>query len=213
MLQIKQFTFSPMAENTYVLYNEGMQGCIIDPGCYSAQERDTLEQFISKKGIDIISILLTHAHLDHVFGLDWACKKYQLSPDMHPKEEPVLVHGPKMALMYGLSFPSYEGPYNPIREGDTLLLGEDALEVIFAPGHAPGHVCFYSRMQGFLIGGDVLFQRSIGRTDLPLGDHDTLINSIKTQLFTLPESTLVHPGHGPSTTIGEEKRFNPFLVD
>lgn len=202
-----------MAENTYVLYNDGMQGCIIDPGCYSAEEKNALAQFVSNNGIEIKSILLTHAHLDHIFGLDWACKKFNLSPFMHPEEEPVLVHGPKMAIMYGLSFPPYQGPYNPIQDGDTLLLGEDALEVIFTPGHAPGHVCYFCRKQGFLMGGDVLFQRSIGRTDLPLGDHGTLLNSIKNRLFTLPESTLVHPGHGPSTTIGEEKQFNPFLLD
>jgi glyoxylase-like metal-dependent hydrolase (beta-lactamase superfamily II) len=212
MLQIKQFTFSPMAENTYVLYNEERLGCIIDPGCYTRQEMQILEEFIKNKGITITHILLTHAHLDHVFGLDGVSKTYGLAPWMHPKEEPVLVHGPKMAVMYGMSFPAYTGDFHKLKEGDAVLFGGDKLEVIYAPGHSPGHVCYYCRHQDFLIGGDVLFQRSIGRTDLPLGDHETLIHSIREKLFVLQEKTIVHPGHGASTTIGEEKLFNPFVA-
>jgi glyoxylase-like metal-dependent hydrolase (beta-lactamase superfamily II) len=116
-----------------------------------------------------------------------------------------------MGLLYGLAFPAYSGATIPVSEGDSIALGKDMLKVIYAPGHSPGHVCYYCREQQFVIGGDVLFQQSIGRTDLPGGNHETLLSSIRTKLFVLPEETRVHCGHGPSTTIGEEKRHNPFL--
>lgn len=211
MLQIKQFTFSPMAENTYVLYNENKQACIIDPGCYFPAEKAKLEDFIRNEGLDVVFLLLTHAHLDHVFGLSRAAETYKLKPCIHANELKVLERGPVMASMYGMPFPAYTGELTLVAAGEKICIGSDVLEVIYAPGHAPGHVCYHCAAQEFVIGGDVLFQRSIGRTDLPGGDHETLLNSIRTQLFVLPESTVVHCGHGPSTTIGEEKRFNPFL--
>jgi hydroxyacylglutathione hydrolase len=211
MLQIKQFTFSPMAENTYVLYNENKQACIIDPGCYFLEEKGQLEAFITQMGLAVDYLLLTHAHLDHVFGLKWAADTFQIKPYLHQNELKVLERGPVMASMYGMPFPAYEGEVNLIAAGDKISLGTDILDVVYAPGHSPGHVCYYCAAQGFVIGGDVLFQRSIGRTDLPGGDHQTLLNSIRTQLFVLPDDTVVHSGHGPSTTVGEEKRFNPFL--
>jgi glyoxylase-like metal-dependent hydrolase (beta-lactamase superfamily II) len=211
MLQIKQFTFSPLSENTYVLYNENKQACIIDPGCYTPEEQKILEQFITSNNLKVELLLLTHAHLDHVFGLNWAAEQYDLQPYLHVNEWQVLERGPMMGMMYGLPFPAYTGPTLAVKEGDTLQIGEDKLKILFAPGHSPGHVCYFCAAQGFVIGGDVLFQRSIGRTDLPGGNHQVLLDSIRTQLFTLPESTVVHSGHGPSTTIGEEKRFNPFL--
>jgi hydroxyacylglutathione hydrolase len=211
MLQIKQFTFSPMAENTYMLYNENKQACIIDPGCYFPAEKRELDDFISKMELKVELLLLTHAHLDHVFGLSHAAATYGLEPFIHANELKVLERGPVMASMYGMPFPPYTGEINLIKAGDTVKLGNDELEIIYAPGHSPGHVCYYCAAQGFVIGGDVLFQRSIGRTDLPGGDHQTLLNSIRTRLFVLPEETVVHCGHGPSTTIGEEKKHNPYL--
>lgn len=211
MLQIKQFTFSQMAENTYVLYNENKQACIIDPGCYFSAEKVQLEGFITQMELKVEYLLLTHAHLDHVFGLKWAADTYGLKPYLHQNELKVLERGPVMASMYGMPFPAYEGEVNLIAGGDKITIGNDEFNVIYAPGHSPGHVCYYCAAQGFVIGGDVLFQRSIGRTDLPGGNHETLLNSIRTQLFILADDTVVHCGHGPSTTIGEEKRFNPFL--
>lgn len=211
MLQIKHFTFSPIAENTYVLYNEAKEACIIDPGCYFPQEEDTLAKFIDSLGLKVVYLLNTHAHLDHVFGLKWAAERYGLTPHLHALEQQVLERAPWAAQMYNLPFPNYSGPLHFLEDGDVIQLGSDALEIIFAPGHAPGHVCFYCAAQSFLIGGDVLFQRSIGRTDLPGGNHGQLIESIETRLMVLPEQTVVHCGHGPATTIGEEKRFNPFL--
>lgn len=212
MLQIKQFTFSPLSENTYVLYNENKQACIIDPGCYTPEEQKILEQFIKLNNLKVELLLLTHAHLDHVFGLKWAAEQYSLQPYLHVNELQVLERGPMMGMMYGLPFPAYNGPTLAVKEGDTLQIGEDKLKVLFAPGHSPGHVCYYCAAQGFVIGGDVLFQRSIGRTDLPGGNHEVLLASIRAQLFTLPDDTIVYNGHGPATTTGEEKRYNPFLT-
>jgi glyoxylase-like metal-dependent hydrolase (beta-lactamase superfamily II) len=211
MLQIKQFTFSPMAENTYVVYNENKEASIIDPGCLTVMEKAELEGFIKRNELSVKNILLTHAHLDHVFGLKWAVETYNTIPHMHPAEQPVLDRGHQMGLMYGLTFDDYTGITYPIADGEVLQLGEDLLEIIYAPGHAPGHVCYYCKKQDFVIGGDVLFQGSIGRTDLPGGNYETLIRSIKTRLLILPDQTVVYSGHGPETTIGEEKRFNPFL--
>lgn len=201
-----------MAENTYVLYNEARHACIIDPGCYFPAEKNELENFIADNDLHVKLLLLTHAHLDHVFGLNHVAHKYHLTPMLHPKEQVVLERGPDMAAMYGMPFPAYIGPATDLADGSRVLLEDDVLEVIYAPGHSPGHVCFYCKAQDFVIGGDVLFQRSIGRTDLPGGNHQTLINSIKTRLFSLPDATVVYSGHGPSTTIGEEKTFNPFLT-
>jgi glyoxylase-like metal-dependent hydrolase (beta-lactamase superfamily II) len=211
MLQIKQFTFSPMAENTFVLYNEDGKACIIDPGCYFPAEKKELSDFLEKNGLQVTKVLLTHTHLDHVFGLKWAVDTYGCTPYMHPLEQPVLDRGPQMGSFYGLIYPAYTGSTIPVAEGEIIYHGKDLLKVIFAPGHSPGHVCYYCNAQQFIIGGDVLFQGSIGRTDLPGGHHETLLQNIRTKLFVLPEQTVVHCGHGPSTTIGEEKRNNPYF--
>jgi hydroxyacylglutathione hydrolase len=211
MLQIKQFTFSPLSENTYVLYNENKQACIIDPGCYTSEEQEKLTAFIALHNLKVEFLLLTHAHLDHVFGLKWAAEKYDLRPYLHINEQQVLARGSSMGIMYGLPFPAYTGLTLAVKEGDTIEMGEDQMKVLFAPGHSPGHVCYYCASQSFVIGGDVLFQRSIGRTDLPGGNHEVLLESIRKQLFTLPDETMVYCGHGPVTNIGDEKRYNPFL--
>jgi glyoxylase-like metal-dependent hydrolase (beta-lactamase superfamily II) len=130
---------------------------------------------------------------------------------MHPNEELVLQWAPASGKMWNLPFDNYEGPFHSLQAGQEIKLGNDILQVLFAPGHSPGHVCFYCQSQGFVMGGDVLFQGSIGRTDLPGGSHAQLLDSIRTQLFTLPPDTIVYPGHGPATTVGEEKRSNPFF--
>ena len=211
MLQIAMFTFSPIQENTYLLYNGEGQAALIDPGCYFPEEREQLSGFIAEKGLQPAYLLQTHCHLDHVFGLKWAAGHWGLTPQIHCNEEMVLQFAPASGKMWNLPFENYEGPLQWLTEGQEIRLGSDTLQVLFAPGHSPGHVCFYCATQGFVIGGDVLFQRSIGRTDLPGGSHSVLIESIRSQLFTLPDDTVVYPGHGPATTIGEEKRHNPFL--
>jgi len=211
MLQVKYFSFSPIQENTYVLYNEKGDACIIDPGCYTASEQIKLDGFLEENGLKPVLLLNTHCHLDHVFGLDWAAAKYKLIPHMHQREQQMLKMAPASGQMWGLPFHGYEGPLEFLKEDDTVVLGDDELTLLFTPGHSPGHLCFYCKKQAFVVGGDVLFQGSIGRTDLPFGNYDQLISSIRTQLFTLPDETIVYPGHGPKTTIGFEKRNNPFF--
>ena len=211
MFTVKAFTFSPVQENTYVLYNDKGNAFIIDPGCYFEEERDTLAQFLQQNKLQPVKLLNTHCHLDHVFGNKWIYETYGLELHLHPIEQQVLAFAPTSGLMWNLPFDNYNGPFHFLNAGDELLLDGDQLKVLFAPGHSPGHVCFYCKAQGFVIGGDVLFRESIGRTDLPGGNHETLLNSIRTQLFTLPDETVVYSGHGPTTTIGYEKKHNPFL--
>ncbi|MBS1920270.1 MAG: MBL fold metallo-hydrolase [Bacteroidetes bacterium] len=211
MLNVKSFTFNPVQENTYVLYNEQNVCCIIDPGCYFPEERDELKIFLQKTNLKPILLLNTHCHLDHVFGNKFIHDTWGLTLHIHKLEKPVFDFAPESGKMWQLPFENYEGPLIFLKEGETARLGNDNLKILFAPGHSPGSVCFYNEAGGFVIGGDVLFNSSIGRTDLPGGDFDTLINSIQTKLFTLPDETKVYPGHGPMTTIGFEKMNNPFV--
>ncbi len=156
-------------------------------------------------------LLNTHCHLDHVFGNKFIAETYGLTLQMHPKEEVVLQMASASGLMFNLPFDNYQGKFIFLKQGDDIYLGEDELEVIEAPGHSPGSICFYCKAQKFIVGGDVLFNGSIGRTDLPGGDYNTLIKSIKEKLFVLPDEVIVYNGHGPETTIGNEKKFNPFV--
>ncbi len=156
-------------------------------------------------------LLNTHCHLDHVFGNRFVAETYGLTLQLHPKEKALLDYAPASGLMYEMPFDNYTGEYIYLKEGDTILLGEDELKVIEAPGHSPGHICFYNAAQHFIISGDVLFNRSIGRTDLPGGNHELLLNNIREKLFVLPGETVVYSGHGPITTIGDERKYNPFL--
>lgn len=211
MWNIKRFVFSPIQENTYVLYNDRKSCVVVDPGCYFDGEKERLQSFIDKNGLQAELLLNTHCHLDHVFGNKFIHDTYGLTLHLHEKEKQVLDFAPASGLMWNMPFDNYQGALNWIKEGDILRLGEDELKVIEAPGHSPGHVCFYCEKQDFLIGGDVLFQRSIGRTDLPGGNYDTLIRSIRTKLFVLPDETVVYSGHGEATTVGGEKLYNPFL--
>ena len=212
MLKIKSFVFSPIQENTYLLYNEFNQCAIIDPGCYFDAEKEELTQFIKDNSLTVIHLLNTHCHLDHVFGNKYAAETYSLTPQIHKKEEQVLAFAPTSGLMYDLPFDNYTGQLLFLKERDVVTIGKDELVVIEAPGHSPGHICFYNKAQGFLIGGDVLFNRSIGRTDLPGGNYDELIKNIKEKLLVLPNKTIVYSGHGETTTIGEEKVENPYLT-
>lgn len=211
MLKIKSFEFSPIQENTYILYNEFKDCAIIDPGCYYDEEKDQLLQFILQAGLKPKMLLNTHCHLDHVFGNKFISEKFALTLHIHENEKPVLAFAPASGLMYNLPFDNYTGEFVFLNDNEMIKLGEDELQVILTPGHSPGSLSFYSEKDKFVISGDALFFRSIGRTDLPLGNHDTLINSIREKLFSLPGETSVYSGHGPVTTIGEEKTENPFF--
>ncbi|HUQ67810.1 MAG TPA: MBL fold metallo-hydrolase [Flavitalea sp.] len=212
MLKIQQFTFNPVQENTYVIFNEKGASAIIDPGCYFDNEYKELTDFIDKNKLLPNCLLNTHCHLDHVFGNKRVAEKYGLTLQIHPNEKKLFEYAPVSGQSWGLPFQNYEGTLSFINEGDRITLGDDQLEVLLTPGHSPGSISFYYREGRFVISGDVLFRSGIGRTDLPGADFKTLIESIRNKLFTLPDDVLVYSGHGPETTIGEEKKSNPFLV-
>ncbi len=212
MLHVKSFEFNPIQENTYILYNE-FNGCIIiDPGCYFDEEKEELAAFISKTKLIPEMLLNTHCHLDHVFGNKYVADKYGLKLHIHRGEKLVLDDAPIRGLMYNVPFDNYQDEPVYLEAGDAIKLGDDELKVLLTPGHSPASLSFYCEKDGFVISGDALFKQSIGRTDLPGGNYELLIKSIREQLLTLPDETVVYSGHGPKTTVGAEKRNNPFLV-
>ena len=211
-MKIKSFSFNPFQENTFVVYDETKECIIIDPGCYTEKERTELRRFITSEELKPVKLINTHCHIDHVLGNKFASELWNLELYMHKEDLPLLENAGNIGKMYGLE--DYEGspyPKHFLAQDDTLTFGESSFKILFTPGHAPGHICLYSKENNLLIAGDVLFQGSIGRTDLPGGDHSTLINSIITQLFPLSNETQVFCGHGPSTNLGYEKEHNPFL--
>lgn len=211
MLQVEAFTFNPFSENTYVVYNEHGDAAIFDPGLYTAHDETAITQFIEEKGLKPAYLINTHCHIDHIFGNTYIAEKYGLELHAHQKEVPIIEMGTASATMYGLKYYPSVKIVHYIDENDTIILGKDRLDILFTPGHSPGSISFYNAEAGFVISGDVLFQGSIGRSDLPGGNHEVLLSSIRTELFTLPEHTVVYSGHGPATDIGTEKRFNPFF--
>ncbi len=211
MLTVQPFTFNPVQENTYIVYNENGDCCIIDPGCYFASEEQELVQFIEKNSLKPVYLLNTHCHLDHIFGNSFIHKKYGLLLHIHKLEKPVLEYGPTSGQLYQLPFINYDAELKFIDEEDVIRIGDDELSILFTPGHSPGSISFYSSKNRFVVSGDVLFEGSVGRTDLPGGDFKILEESIKSKLYTLPEDVIVHPGHGSSTTIGDELKTNPFV--
>lgn len=211
MITVQQFTFNPVQENTYLLCHQNGKAILIDPGCYYVAEQDLLKKFINDNNLTITQLVNTHCHLDHVFGNKWAAETFNLELYIHPLEEKLLEYAPTSGLQWGLSFENYNGKLNFLNEGDKLMLEDEVIEILHTPGHSPGSISFYNKNHNVLISGDVLFKESIGRTDLPLGDYDTLIKSIQEKLFVLPDVTRVYSGHGPQTTIGYEKMNNPFV--
>lgn len=212
MITIKSFTFNPFMENTIVLSVPSGEALIIDPGCYEKVEQEELSSYISSKGLQVKLLLNTHGHIDHVLGNHFVKTHFDVPLWIGKHDVTTLKSVEAYAANYG--FPSYSGtePDKLLEEGNKIPLGDSELEVIFVPGHAPGHIAFVNTAERFCIGGDVLFQRSIGRTDLPGGDFDTLIASIHDKFFEMPDDMVIHPGHGPATTIGEEKKLNPFCA-
>jgi hydroxyacylglutathione hydrolase len=212
MIQLHSFTFGPFQENTYLLWDETLECLIIDPGNSTASEHKALSDFISEKKLKPVRLILTHAHIDHINGNKYVLDTYGLLPEVHKDDVFFIERHAATGAMYGLLVDPSPMAETFIAEGDVITFGNSKLDVIHTPGHAPGHVTFYNQEQGFMISGDVLFYGSIGRTDLPMGNFETLIDSIKTKLFPLGDDMKVYSGHGPSTTIGFERMNNPFLV-
>jgi hydroxyacylglutathione hydrolase len=211
MMNLEILTNNPYQENTYILWDETKECVIIDPGMYTADEQNAVVNFINNNNLRPVLLLNTHCHIDHVLGNKFIYDQYGLKPQFHKGELPLLQAVPSYAPQQGFKYELSPDPEVFLSESGSINFGNTVLELIFAPGHSPAHLCFYNKADAILIGGDVLFKGSIGRTDLPGGSHDTLISSIKNQLFTLPDDVKVYPGHGPSTTIAFEKAFNPFF--
>lgn len=213
MVSIASFCFNAFQENTYVVYVPNGDCWIIDPGCYTPSEQEELRQFIVHQQLTPSLLINTHCHLDHIFGNAWVKDTWDIPLCAHQLEEPVLASAPRVAEAYGIPMTKSPGIDRYLEAGEQLIMADTAFDVHFVPGHAPGHIALYAASKRWVIAGDVLFQRSIGRTDLPGGNYDTLMQSIEREMMTLPDETKVYCGHGPSTTIGEERQMNPFILE
>lgn len=211
MLRVVSFTFNPFQENTYLIINDKKECLIIDPGMYGEQERKTFSDYLQVNQLIPKMIINTHAHIDHILSVQWLKAKYGIPFGMHRSDLPVLNNAAGSALLFGLEFEGTPTVDFFIEDKKNFIWGHEKLEVRLTPGHSPGSIIFYSSPYKFIISGDVLFQGSIGRSDLPGGDFNALIKSIREQLYTLPDPTLIYPGHGAITQIGQEKISNPFV--
>lgn len=212
MINIKTFTFNSFQVNTYLLFDESKEGVIIDPACDSEQEFDTLIEFITENDIKLTKIINTHGHIDHIAGVERVADYYRIPFEIHNDDIFLLETAPQSAAIFGFDIESVRKPDVLIKEGTPIKFGNSSLNTIHVPGHSPGSIVFHSEEDKFAIVGDVLFAGSIGRTDLPGGNYETLISGIKNKLITLPPETKVYSGHGPSSTIKQEHDTNPFLV-
>lgn len=212
MSQVVSLTYSPFAENTYLIYDETRECVIIDPGCYTKEEEKHLVHTIELHKLKPVRLLNTHGHIDHVFGNHFVLETWGLEAEIHRGEQVVLDSVTQIAKMYGIPMRNPVPPPGRFLEDDEeISFGKTTLKSILAPGHSPAHLCFYQAEDHYLIGGDVLFQGSIGRTDLPGGNHEQLLDSIRKRIYVLPDETTVYSGHGPETTIGWEAKTNPFV--
>lgn len=211
MINIETFVFNPFQENTYILYDHTGECIIIDAGCQEQEEKEQLLDYIEDHGFKPVKLVNTHCHIDHILGVAFLSKKFDLPFYIHSREKLLLSESMKQADFFGLSLELPPEPGGFLNDGDVLRFGESSLELIHIPGHSPGGILLYSPEQKFILSGDVLFRGSIGRTDLPGGDYESLVNGIREKLLGLDPDTRVFPGHGPHTSIGTEKESNPFL--
>lgn len=211
-MTIKGFIFNFFQENTYIIYDETNEALIIDAGCYTAGEKQLLKNYIEENKLTLKRLINTHLHIDHQFGNKFVFDTFGIKPEASADDEFLLENIVNQARSFGLPVNEAVQPLGGfIKDNQEIIFGNVTLTAISVPGHSPGGIAFYIKKEGILFSGDVLFQGSIGRTDLPQGNYSTLIRSIKEKLLPLPDSTVVYCGHGPSTTIGEEKKNNPFL--
>lgn len=213
-MDIQVFTFNPIQENTYLLSDGQGHALVVDPGNSTAGEHRRMQQAIDSAGLQLEGILCTHLHFDHILGIPFLQRQYRCDFHAHRQDESWLHNISGIAAAFGLQVPDMELRLEKtLKDGDHITLGDIDLEVLFTPGHSAGGLCFYAAREQALFCGDTLFAGSIGRTDLPGGDYATLIGSIRDKLLCLPDETVVYPGHGPVSSIGEEKQMNPFIQD
>lgn len=211
MIRIKIFVFNPFQENTFVLSDETGECVIIDPGCNNQNEKDSLREYITSNGLTCKKLINTHGHVDHVLGNAFVAEAYHPEMLIHKDDAFLLDEAPEHGRIFGFDVEMPPQPTAFAEEGQTIPFGNSELHILHVPGHSPGSIALYCKEQNFVIAGDVLFKGSIGRTDLAGGDYDQIMKSIFSKLMTLPQDTIVYPGHGPSTTIHEEALSNPFL--
>ncbi len=211
MLQVQSFTFGPFQENTYLVSDREGNAIIFDPGCVEEEERQMLNSHIMTNNLKPLLLLNTHCHIDHITGNRFVFDQWKLKPLIHTEELKILEAQELTARMYQIPLDPSPMPERFIVEGEIIQVGDISLEVLFTPGHAPGHVVFYCKEESFVIGGDVLFRGSVGRTDLPYGNFEQLKKSILEKLYRLPDHTAVYSGHGEPTEIGVEKKSNPYV--
>lgn len=210
---IKVFTFSIFGENTYILSDENADCVIIDPGCYTTSERQKIVQYLETNQLTIKAIWLTHGHIDHISGLDFLKKKYNAPIYAHPKVKEEIRYSLQYGAMYGMELTACPEPDFWIEEGDVLHFGTRSFSVLYTPGHSPGSVSLYCKQEKCVIVGDVIFQDSVGRWDLPGGNFDTLMQSIIQKIYPLPDETKIYSGHGISTSVGGEKLTNLYVLE
>ena len=211
-MKVKSFTFNPFQENTYIVYDNSKECIIIDPGCYTNSEEKQIEDFIIKEELVPVMLINTHCHIDHILGNKFVHETWGLQLNMHKQEAPVLESSDATSKMYALdNFKGSNYPKTFLNENKKISFGETTLSILFTPGHSPGHICLYSKKNNLIISGDLIFKGSIGRTDLPGGDYNTIIQSINSKIIELPNETKIFCGHGPSTYLENEKKNNPFL--
>ncbi len=211
MISIETFVFNPFMENTYLLSDSSGECIIVDAGCYEQEEREKLAGFIEAGNLKPVGLVNTHCHIDHVLGVAYLKERYGIPFSIHRQEELLLRNTEAQGNFYGLETGPPARPDRFLADGDPVTFGESSLRAIHVPGHSPGSLALYSPDEKFILGGDVLFRGSIGRTDLPGGDHGTLINSIHEKLLVLDDGTRILPGHGPETSIAIERNTNPYL--
>jgi len=212
MVKIEKFVVNPLGENSLVLSDESGECIFIDPGFYYEEEHEEIRNYIRENQLTPVKIVNTHCHFDHILGVDFIRNEYGIPFYAHSGDNFWVEKAKEQGRMFGFNIEEVQPIDHFLQEGDIIQFGNTELEVIHVPGHSPGHLVFYNRKESILIAGDVLFYGSIGRTDLVGGDHQTLIDGIKNKLFSLPDETKVYCGHGPETTLGFEKKTNPFLT-
>lgn len=212
MVQIKQLVLNPFQENTYIVYDKTGDAIIIDPGCYSQSDIDEVTHFVDANGLKIKCLIITHGHIDHILGIDALKSIYKVDVLGHADDLPLIKGSPEHAEIFGLHFDQAPTLDRTITDGEKIIFGNINFEIIHTPGHSKGGVCIFFREQKVLFTGDTLFNGSIGRTDLLGGNYENLIDSIQNKIFTLGDDVQIYPGHGNFSTIGYEKKNNPFFL-